>query len=132
MERDVLRLGSDFTKAKRSGRSLNAFGMRAEEDDHELTNSTTRSDPTQHGIARFRSRAAAEDCGARRSGAGGGGTVPGVLRGAEFARTSSGESAVPGADGRGQDACGGSDGGSAVWRPARSDQSGLRRVSALA
>src|ERR1700674_4356225 len=114
MERDVLVLGSDFTKAKRMASSLHGFGARAREDDHEFTNSTTRTDPTQDGIARFRGRAAAEDCGARRSGAGGGGSVPGVPCGAELARTSGGESAVPGADGRGQDARCGSDGGSAV------------------
>src|SRR5260370_11990792 len=119
MERDVLRVGSDFTKAKRSGRSLNAFGMRAEEDDHELTNSTTRSDPTQHGIARFRSRAAAEDCGARRSGAGGGGTVTGVPRGAEVPRAASGEVAVSWADRRRDDAGGGSDARTACLRPPR-------------
>ena len=66
--------------------------MDAREDDHELTNSTTRLDPTQHGIARFRGRAAAEDCGARQSGTGGGGSVPGISRGAELARASGGES----------------------------------------
>src|ERR1700730_3784085 len=129
---DVLLFGSEFTKAKRTARSLNAFGMRAKEDDRERTNSTTRSNPTHHGVARFRGRAAAEDCGARQSGTGGGGSVPGISRGAELARASGGESAVPGADGRGEDARCGSDGRSAVWRPARRDDSGLRRVSALA
>src|ERR1700674_2727404 len=132
MERNVLLSGSDFTKAKRMASSLHGFGARAREDDHELTNSTTRLEATQHGIARFRGRAAAEDRGARRRGAGGGGSVPGVPRGAELARASGGESAVPGADGCGEDARCGSDGGSAVRRPARSDQGGLRRVSALA
>ena len=43
-----------------------------------------------------------------------------------------GNLAVPRADRRGEDARGGSDGGSAVWRSARGDQGGLRRIPALA